>query len=136
MNERKLVTARSVAADAAPTKQPVLSHLFDLRPGPATTHPVAAATTGSPEDSPRRKVYTFASADYPGAAISQVFDSDRTTAAGAFIFDLTGTSRSPDGRFRWRHHSRCWCIFTRRLSGFSRSGNVGPDNMPQAGCQP
>ncbi len=33
------------------------------------------------------KVYAFASVDYPGAAESLVFDTDGTTAVGAFAFD-------------------------------------------------
>ena len=35
----------------------------------------------------RGRVYAFASVDYPGAAISQVYDSDGTTTVGAFDFD-------------------------------------------------
>jgi hypothetical protein len=31
------------------------------------------------------KVYAFASADYPGAAQSDVFDTDGTTTVGAFV---------------------------------------------------
>jgi hypothetical protein len=37
------------------------------------------------------KVYAFASADYPGAAESLIFDSDGTTAVGAFVFDPGST---------------------------------------------
>ena len=32
------------------------------------------------------QVYAFASVDYSGAAISQVYDSDGTTTVGAFNF--------------------------------------------------
>jgi hypothetical protein len=35
------------------------------------------------------KVFAFASADYPGAALSLLFDSNSTTAVGAFAFDPT-----------------------------------------------
>ena len=35
------------------------------------------------------KVFAFASADYPGAALSMLFDSNGTTAVGAFEFDST-----------------------------------------------
>ena len=76
------------------TKQPGLSQLLDLRLGPATTYPVAAAHDAIARGLAAAKVYAFASADFPGAAISQVFDSDDTTAVGAFIFDPTGTSRA------------------------------------------
>jgi hypothetical protein len=38
------------------------------------------------------RVYAFATADYPGAAISLVFDRDGTTAVGAFILDPTAGS--------------------------------------------
>src|SRR5205085_103913 len=76
------------------TNHPGLNHLLDLRPGPATTYPVAAAHDAIARGLAAAKVYAFASADFPGAAISQVFDSDDTTAVGAFIFDPTGTSRA------------------------------------------
>ena len=44
------------------------------------------------------KVYAFASVDYPGAAESLVFDSDGTTAVGAFVFD-PGSGTSPTTAF-------------------------------------
>ena len=44
------------------------------------------------------KVYAFASVDYPGAAQSLVFDSDGTTAVGAFVFD-PGSATSPTTAF-------------------------------------
>src|SRR5919106_1186441 len=44
------------------------------------------------------KVYAFASVDYPGAALSFVFDSDGTTAVGAFVFD-PGSTTSPTTAF-------------------------------------
>ena len=40
------------------------------------------------------KVYEFTSVDYPGAAQSLVFDTDGTTALGAFVFD-PGNASSP-----------------------------------------
>lgn len=43
-------------------------------------------------------VYEFTSADYPGAAQSYVFDTDGTTALGAFIFDPSSAS-SPTTAF-------------------------------------
>jgi probable HAF family extracellular repeat protein len=52
----------------------------------------------SPEDAMAQpdtaKVYEFTSVDYPGAAQSLVFDTDGTTALGAFIFD-PGSASSP-----------------------------------------
>ena len=44
------------------------------------------------------KVYAFATADYPGAAQSLVFDSDGTSAVGAFIVDPS-SSTSPATAF-------------------------------------
>src|SRR6516164_1858259 len=38
------------------------------------------------------KVYSFASADYPGAAQSDVFDTDGTTVVGAFVVDPSSAS--------------------------------------------
>ena len=44
------------------------------------------------------KVYAYASVDYPGAAQSLVFDTDGTTAVGAFVFD-PGSATSPTAAF-------------------------------------
>jgi probable HAF family extracellular repeat protein len=44
------------------------------------------------------KVYEFTSVDYPGAAQSLVFDTDGTTALGAFVFD-PGNASSPTTAF-------------------------------------
>ena len=44
------------------------------------------------------KIYAFVSVDYPGAAQSVVFDSDGTTAVGAFVFD-PGSGTSPTTAF-------------------------------------
>jgi probable HAF family extracellular repeat protein len=44
------------------------------------------------------KVYEFTSADYPGAAQSLVFDSDGSTALGAFVF-APGNASSPTTAF-------------------------------------
>ena len=70
----------------------VLQGLLDLRPSLGLE--VAAFPV---EDAVARglavaQVYAFASIDYPGAAQSLVFDSDGTTAVGAFSFD----PESPD----------------------------------------
>ena len=62
----------------------------------------AENTAVSPDDALAQpdtaKVYEFTSVDYPGAAQTVVFDSDGTTAVGAFIFD---PGRAP----RQRPHS-------------------------------
>ena len=44
------------------------------------------------------KVYEFTSVDYPGAAQTLVFDSDGTTALGAFVF-APGNASSPETAF-------------------------------------
>jgi hypothetical protein len=48
--------------------------------------------------------YVFASVDYPGAASSLVFDTDGTTAVGAFLFDPASSPATAftfaDGRYR------------------------------------
>jgi probable HAF family extracellular repeat protein len=53
-------------------------------------HIVVEHTAVSRHDVVRRAamadVYEFTSADYPGAALSEVFDTDGTTALGGFIF--------------------------------------------------
>src|SRR4030095_12805699 len=41
------------------------------------------------------KVYAFASVDYPGAAISRVWDSNGTTAVG--VFDFSGYAGATGG---------------------------------------
>ena len=48
---------------------------------------MAAAEDAVAQGLAEAKVYAFASVDYPGAAESVVFDSDGTTAVGAFAFD-------------------------------------------------
>jgi hypothetical protein len=65
----------------------VLSGLLDLRPGPDVKRPVAPAADAVAQGLAAAQVYAFASVDYPGAAISQVYDSDGTTTVGAFDFD-------------------------------------------------
>jgi hypothetical protein len=69
----------------------VLSGLLDLRPkigaGPQAIHAQEAIA----QPSAAANVYAFASVDYPGAAQSQVFDSDGTTAVGSFVFDPAST---------------------------------------------
>ena len=65
----------------------VLHGLLDLRP----TLPLERIAVATDEAVARAlavaKVYAYASVDYPGAAQSLVFDTDGTTAVGAFVFD-------------------------------------------------
>ena len=79
---------------------PVLQGLLDVRPTLGLD--VAAFPV---EDAVARglavaQVYAFASVDYPGAAQSLVFDSDGTTAVGAFDFDPGIDSPRPPLRSR------------------------------------
>jgi probable HAF family extracellular repeat protein len=68
------------------SQRPLLRGLLDLRPslGPERTAVVDEAVAGEPAAA---RVYSFASADHPGAAQSLIFDSDGTTAVGVFSFD-------------------------------------------------
>ena len=50
------------------------------------------------------KVYACASADYPGATTSLVFDSNGTTAVGVFVFDPS-SSASPTSAFTFAEGS-------------------------------
>jgi hypothetical protein len=72
----------------------VPSSLLDLRPGPGVRRPVAPAADAVARGLAAAQVYAFASVDYPGAAISQVYDSDGTTTVGAFDFDPGGTAQT------------------------------------------
>jgi len=75
----------------------VLRGLLDLRPS-VGAGPAAAAAEAAAQVLPAAKVYEFASADYPGAAQSDVFDTDGTTTVGAFVFDPSSAS-SPTTAF-------------------------------------
>lgn len=73
----------------------VLEGLLDPRPslGIEPERAAVAAADAVAQGLAVAKVYAFASVDYPGAAQSLVFDSDGTTAVGAFVFDpASGTS--------------------------------------------
>jgi len=72
----------------------VLEGLLDLRPSIGVERTAVAADDAVARGLAVAKVYAFASVDYPGAAQSLVFDSDGTTAVGAFVFD-PGSSASP-----------------------------------------
>ena len=78
--------------------RPVLRGLPDLRLSPRVGRAAVPASDAVALGLAVAKVYAFASADYPGAAQSYVFDSDGTTAVGAFIFD-PGSGTSPTTAF-------------------------------------
>jgi hypothetical protein len=75
------------AAPASPDRpgRPVLRGLLDLRPSRGVERAVVAAEEPVAQGLATAKVYAFASADYPGAAQSDVFDTDGTTTVGAFV---------------------------------------------------
>jgi hypothetical protein len=78
------------------TIRSVLLGLLGLPPG------TVESTAVSPEDAVAQpdtaKVYEFTSVDYPGAAQTLVYDSDGTTAVGAFVF-APGNPSSPTTAF-------------------------------------
>ena len=78
---------------AHPTIRSVLLGLLGIPPSVAVE-----STAVSPDDAVAQpdtaNVYEFTSVDYPGAAQSLVFDSDGTTALGAFVF-APGNASSP-----------------------------------------
>ena len=76
----------------------VLEGLLDLRPRVGVEPTAVAADDAVARGLAVAKVYAFASVDYPGAAQSLVFDSDGTTAVGAFVFDPASTT-SPTTAF-------------------------------------
>jgi len=65
--------------------------LLDLRPRVGDGARTIDAQEIIAQPSAAADVYAFASVDYPGAAQSQVFDSDGTTAVGSFLFDPAST---------------------------------------------
>ena len=69
----------------------VLRGLLDLRPRAGTEPRAIPAAEAIAQPLEAAKVYAFASVDYPGAAQSQVFDTDGTTAVGSFLFDPAST---------------------------------------------
>jgi hypothetical protein len=70
----------------------ILRGLADLRPSARIGRAAVSAEDAVARGLATAKVFAFASADYPGAAQSLVFDSDGTTAVGAFVFDPGGGS--------------------------------------------
>jgi probable HAF family extracellular repeat protein len=86
------------AASPSPDRvgRAVLRGLLDLRPSAGAERP--AADEAVAQGLAAAKVYAFASADYPGAAQSDVFDTDGTTTVGAFVFDPSNAN-SPTTAF-------------------------------------
>ena len=83
----KGIDMTTAAPPSAPeTIRSVLLGLLGVPPSVAVE-----STAVSPDDALAQpdtaKVYEFTSVDYPGAAQTLVFDTDGTTALGAFIFD-------------------------------------------------
>ena len=78
--------------------QAVLQGLLDLRPSPGVQRTAVATADAVAQGLAAAQVYAFATADYPGAAQSLIFDSDGTTAVGGFVFD-PGSSTSPTTAF-------------------------------------
>lgn len=94
----KGIDMTTAAPPSAPeTIRSVLLGLLGVPPSVAVE-----STAVSPDDALAQpdtaKVYEFTSVDYPGAAQTLVFDTDGTTALGAFIFD-PGSSSSPPSAF-------------------------------------
>ena len=67
--------------------RPILRGLVDLRPLSRATPAAPAAIARGATARAAAKVLSFATADFPGAALSQVLDMDGTTAVGGFRFD-------------------------------------------------
>ena len=82
------------AAPASPGRpgRAVLRGLLDLRPSVGAGPAAAATDEAAAQGLAAAKAYEFASADYPGAAQSDVFDTNGTTAVGTFIFDPSSAS--------------------------------------------
>ncbi len=80
-------------------RRAVLRGLLDLRLGPTAVRRAAVAVPDAAALAlAAAKVYAFGTVDYPGAALSLVFDSDDATAVGAFVFD-PGSGTSPATAF-------------------------------------
>jgi probable HAF family extracellular repeat protein len=99
---RMLVNLKGIdmTTAAPPSHQTIRSVLLGLLGIPPSV--AAESTAVSSDDAmaqpPTANVYEFTSADYPGAAQSLVFDSDGTTALGAFVFQ-PGNASSPTTAF-------------------------------------
>ena len=92
---RKVHVADIAAAQALDRPTPaILRGLPDLRHRPSARRSAPAAPDPMALAPATARVYAFATADYPGAAVSIVFDSDGASTVGAFLFD-PGSSASP-----------------------------------------
>jgi len=93
VNSKGIDMTTTAPPSAHPTIRSVLLGLLGIPPSVAVE-----STAVSPDDAVAQpdtaKVYEFTSVDYPGAAQSLVFDSDGTTALGAFVF-APGNASSP-----------------------------------------
>jgi hypothetical protein len=96
------------AAPAPPDRagRPVLRGLLDLRPSRGVERAAVAADEAVAQGLATAKVYAFASADYPGAAQSDVFDTDGTITVGAFVFDPSNAN-SPTTAFTFGDGGGC-----------------------------
>src|SRR3982751_5244817 len=74
----------TTVADAVATPPPTRSAGSPTQP---RTRAAAVADEAVAGELAAARIYSFASADYPGAAQSLIFDSDGTTAVGVFTFD-------------------------------------------------
>jgi len=80
-------------------RRAVLRGVLDLRLGRTAVRRAApAARDAAALALAAARVYAFGTVDYPGAAISIVFDSDDATAVGALVFD-PGSGTSPATAF-------------------------------------
>jgi probable HAF family extracellular repeat protein len=100
---RMLVNSKGIdmTTTAPPSaRQTIRSVLLGLLGVPPSAAAQSAAV--SPDDAVAQpdtaKVYEFTSVDYPGAAETLVFDTDGTTALGAFVF-APGNASSPATAF-------------------------------------
>src|SRR5271165_1786950 len=88
----KGIDMTATAPPSAPqTIRTVLLGLLGVPPS-VVTHSVAVSPDDAVVQPDTAKVYEFTSVDYPGAAQSLVFDTDGTTALGAFVFDPSNAS--------------------------------------------
>jgi probable HAF family extracellular repeat protein len=82
-----LAGAEPAFSQAHKQGQPLTArNLISLLKGSGTTSASPATSEGVFKGLAKTKIYQFASADFPGAAYSTVFDRNGTTAVGAFEF--------------------------------------------------
>jgi hypothetical protein len=124
--------ARAAAPSPRRPGRAILRGLLDLRPRPRVERTAVSADDAVARGLAVAKVYAFASVDYPGAAQSLVFDSDGTTAVGAFVFDpSSGTSPTTAFTFAggvWHLHA--WKKTMGALKEVSENARSGWINWP------